>query len=88
MCYPEFAFNFVFFFFIFFLRIFDSHYKVDITGASLLSATISDVSFIFSTLTGILTKIAKACKRTFFFVIGAKISFGILWNTKQEKNNN
>lgn len=72
---PQFEFKFYIFLFSF---IFDSHYKVAITGASLLSTTFSDVTFVFCTLTGMLTNIAKARKRTWFYAIDPNVSFGTL----------
>lgn len=65
-----------------FPRILDSHYKVDITGTSLLGATLSDVTFIFCTLLGILK---KKIANTDIFFIGTKNSFGTLWNTNKNK---
>lgn len=47
---PEYAIDFVW---DCFQRIFDSHYKVDITGTSFWGATLSDVTFIIYSLTGI-----------------------------------
>lgn len=78
---PEFAIDFVR---VCFPRILDSHYKVDITETSLLGATLSDVTFIFCTLTGILKK--KIANTDIFFFVGTKNSFGTLWNTNKNKN--
>lgn len=68
---PEFAIDFVR---VCFPRILDSHYKVDITGTSLLGATLSDVTFIFCTLTGILKK--KIANTDIFFSLAQKIVLG------------